>query len=1280
MPSGTPLGNMFIELGLDTSQFSPKLQSAKREVNYFKAETRALDTALKSNSSNVSLLTNKYKSLQNGIEAQKKVLTKLKTEFDKMEPGTAKWEAAAVGIEKENAKLVAMEGQLNQVSFALQKVSSQNSFWGKMSTEFDKASNKLKTISTGFNKFGDLMKPVSLAMSGGFAYATKKAVDFEGQLKTTRALLADTVPAKNLDAVINQLADSSKKWAVQYGLSTSAVNDGMQEMVKKGYDAQQVMGAMPAVLDASRASGEDFNTVMNASTSILEQFGLTSKTAQGMIQNTQRVTDSLTFVANKTAAGFSDMGNAMEYVGPVAKSVGISVEDTAAAIGLLSNNGIEGEKAGTALRGALTRLLKPSRQNANAMEQLGFSAEEFKKGQIGLPDIIDRIKKSTEGMTDAEKASLIAKAFGTEAQTGMNALVNQGGDALRKLTDETKNATGYTKDLAKEMSESSKAKVERFKSSLEVLGVTVGQKLLPTLTPIIEKLTKLVNKFADADPKTQKFILTLAGIAAAASPVSKTIGGVTNATSSLLGIFSKIARKKAAATAIEELGTSAVGATTSVSGLASGSGILASLLTPGGALVVGLIAAAGASAYFGAKAIEAHQRTETWGTSVNEMQSSKLYNFKTKVDEASKSITAFGGSSQDVDNVKKSFQNLVTEIEKLENKNLRKKINLAEKLGLSQETIEEIKQSSQQTVTNAKQMSDEVIDIYQNASNQHRQLTSDEKAIVLQNQNELINTQLSLMKFSYKERKAITQAMTGDINKLNKTQLQSALAVTRKWIDDENKVYKERKRGLKESYDSIHGTDQKAVKAKEEIHKKLQALEADHTAKMDAYGQKYVKIQKKLLNDELKGLSPDVQQGVLEGVKKQMKELGLSYDELIAKTTKASSKTQEMNSMWAKTTKEATSETKLANSQWNALTWDTKKGEVKTNAKEEIAKALEAEGGWENLKFIAKNANLSTNARLTMAQVLQETGKWDTLTPEEKKLVVDGHKGLQAIAESKQNLAIWNSMPESVKKLLGNNKNFLDNEHNARQALLNWNDISPDEKKLLAKNLTGKGKEEAQKTINSLVGKEASLSAKDNTAGGVSSAHRQLSTVNDKTVTITAVYKAVGAGKIGVVSQFAKGTNYHPGGLAMVNDQQGSLYKELVTLPNGQSFIPNGRDVILPLPKGSKVMKASMTRDYMRSLGVPRYASGIGIPEDSTFIRSIDTYTKNDNAVTTINYDDSKMVQLLSEILLTVRKATSQTNNSQGDVLLDLKKVGKLVADVNTAENVRQKRLRGELV
>ena len=77
----------------------------------------------------------------------------------------------------------------------------------------------------------------------------------------------------------------------------------------------------------------------------------------------------------------------------------------------------------------------------------------------------------------------------------------------------------------------------------------------------------------------------------------------------------------------------------------------------------------------------------------------------------------------------------------------------------------------------------------------------------------------------------------------------------------------------------------------------------------------------------------------------------------------------------------------------------------------------------------------------------------------------------------------------------------------------------------------------------------------------------------------------------------AKGTDNHPGGLATVNDQRGTLYKELITLPDGTSFIPEGRNVVLPLPPGTKVLRAGKTRSLMNRLGIPNYENGIGFED-----------------------------------------------------------------------------------
>lgn len=405
----------------------------------------------------------------------------------------------------------------------------------------DKLGDKISTVGGTMETIGKKStKALTIPIATGIGLATKSAITFDNEIQSMSALLDDgSLSANDLKKQLSGLSDASKKWSQQYGVSTSAINDGMAELIKKGYTYNQVIGAMPSILDASKASGEDFNLVMNNSTAVLEQFGLKADSTEETLRNTQRVTDSLTYVANATAAGFSDMGEAMKYVGPVANTIGFSMEETAAAIGLMSNNGIEGSIAGTALRGALTRLLKPSKQNIAGFEQLGISVDEFKNGTLTLPDILDKIKANTKGWTDAQKAAAIATAFGTEAQSGMNVLVHQGGDALRELTEKTRNASGYTKEIADVMNNTAAAKVEKFKSSLNILGITLGEKVLPIFTPFIEKTTELINKFSELDDGTQKTILKWGALIAATGPVLQLFGKLTSGVGKFTSFFGK---------------------------------------------------------------------------------------------------------------------------------------------------------------------------------------------------------------------------------------------------------------------------------------------------------------------------------------------------------------------------------------------------------------------------------------------------------------------------------------------------------------------------------------------------------------------------------------------------------------------------------------------------------------------------------------------------------------------------------------------------------------------
>lgn len=473
---------------------------------------------------------------EQAVKAQEQVVAKLTDEFGENSTEVKEAKEKLDQFKREN-KLTGVQVEGFEAKLAKAEKTSKT-----FAQSMDKISEKAKAAGQKLHDVGQGMATkFTLPIVGAMGAAVKSSMDFDGQMQTVRALLNDgSTKQSTLSKQIKEMGDQSLEWSTKYGISTDSINAGLEEVIKKGYTYQQTMGAMPNILDAAVASGDDFNTVMNVSTSTLEQFGLKVKDTEGTLKNTQRVTDSLTYVANLTASGFTDLGYAMNYIGPVAHSLGMSVEETASAIGLLSNNGIEGAKAGTVLRGALTRLLKPSKQNIEGMSKLGIKSSDFKKGLLDLPTILDKIRKNTVGWTDQQRSAAIALAFGTEAQSGMNVLINQGGDALRKLTKDTKNASGYTKELANQMNDTDKNQLNKFKESIKALSIVFGEQLLPVITPIIEKLTSLVKSFTQIDDGTQRTILVIGSIVAAIGPALMALGSMSKGVGVLTGMMGKL--------------------------------------------------------------------------------------------------------------------------------------------------------------------------------------------------------------------------------------------------------------------------------------------------------------------------------------------------------------------------------------------------------------------------------------------------------------------------------------------------------------------------------------------------------------------------------------------------------------------------------------------------------------------------------------------------------------------------------------------------------------------
>ncbi len=289
---------------------------------------------------------------------------------------------------------------------------------------------------------------------------------------------------------------------------------------------------MPGMLSLAAAGDVDIATASDIAGSSLRGFGMEAGQAT-------HVADVLAKTAADTNAGITDTGEAMKYIAPVAHSLGISFEDTTAAIGLLSNAGIKGSQAGTTLRSALTNLASPTKRASKTMEELGMNFFDAHGKMLPLGDVIQQLKDKTSGLTQQQKASTMETLFGKEAMSGMLALVDQGPDKFRSLEKGLKNCDGEGKKMADTMQNNLKGAIEGMKGSIETMGIRIGDVLAPGIRKAADFIGKLANGFSNLPRPIQTAIVYLGIIAAAFGPTMIIFSKFITSTMAVVGAMRK---------------------------------------------------------------------------------------------------------------------------------------------------------------------------------------------------------------------------------------------------------------------------------------------------------------------------------------------------------------------------------------------------------------------------------------------------------------------------------------------------------------------------------------------------------------------------------------------------------------------------------------------------------------------------------------------------------------------------------------------------------------------
>lgn len=516
----------------------------------------------------------------------------------------------ASAITQQKIKMNELETEIDETTQSYKRLAQEQKQAQYLSgSGFGKGIQTVNKYKDSINNVGSSMRNVGSNMSmyftlpvvAGFGAAIKTGADFEGQMSRVGAIAGSS--KSQLKAMSDQAVDLGAKTS----LSASEVAKGMEELAALGMNTNQIMKAMPGVISAAEASGSDLATTATIMASSLNSFNLKAS-------DSGHVADLLATAANDSAADVQYMGDALKYAGTPAHSLGVTLEDTSAAIEVMSNSGLEGSQAGTALRASFIKLAKPSAQSQKAIDKLGISLSNSKGEFVGMPNLIGQFKDALQGMTKDQKLAYVAQIVGTEAASGFLALIDAGPAKLKKYSDSLKNSNGASKEAADKMKDNLKGSLEQLGGAFESLGITIGTAFAPVLRGLAKAVTFLVEKFNNMPTPLIVLTTIFVGLGAAIGPLLVLTGILAHSIVGISEAVTVLTATEGGQAFFTKFGANIKGILPKIGGLITKIPLIGGLMT---ALTGPIGIAVAAIAAIGVAFVVAYKKSETFRNIVN---------------------------------------------------------------------------------------------------------------------------------------------------------------------------------------------------------------------------------------------------------------------------------------------------------------------------------------------------------------------------------------------------------------------------------------------------------------------------------------------------------------------------------------------------------------------------------------------------------------------------------------------------------------------------------------
>lgn len=524
------------------------------------------------------------------IEALKEKQVELNKAFDLSKEKIEREKALLAELEKSDSTPEIVQEQeklreaLEKDEAEFEELSNAVRQWGSLAKQealavaddFERIGSKLDSIGSKMRNAGSMMTAtVTLPILKAGKSLYELSTDFESAMAKVRSVTLGATTEQ-----MDQLADAAINLSESSKFSATEAADALYYMGLAGWDAAEMMSALPNVLNLAAAGDMDLARASDIVTDYVTAFGLTA-------DESTRLVDVMAKTMANSNTDIDQMGQAFSYVAPVAGALGYSVEDVSHALGLMANNGIKGSKAGTSLRMLMSRLAKPTQDTAAAMKYLGISLSDQEGNAYTFREILDQLRESLSDLptptehfqeelaeldsqleegsiteedysvaldelinrnwegVDVEKARLAATLAGTRALSGMLAIVNTTEEEYEGLYKIIGDSTGATKEIAEVMLDTTEGAMAKMKHQLENIGREFGDMLIPYIEKGIYAVKDIAKQFRNMSDSTKDTILKIALVVAAIGPLlavgGTLLSGVGKLTTAIGGIITLFA-------------------------------------------------------------------------------------------------------------------------------------------------------------------------------------------------------------------------------------------------------------------------------------------------------------------------------------------------------------------------------------------------------------------------------------------------------------------------------------------------------------------------------------------------------------------------------------------------------------------------------------------------------------------------------------------------------------------------------------------------------------------